>query len=126
MFRSTAHFCQQLLLLRDLVADLLVCTPVSSQLSFSRTTEFFTISQQHKIGNIANIFFNIPLKIKKTKIVCFNCIFPTENPEAISLMEKIGFCTEMKAPDMFMFSRCKLPVEMSKVYSVLNGWSQFA
>ena len=55
-----------------------------------------------------------------------NVKIPTENPEAISLMEKIGFCTEMKAPDMFMFNRYKLPVEMSKVYSVLNGWNQFA
>ena len=51
---------------------------------------------------------------------------PTENGEAISLMEKIGFCTEMKAPDMFMFNRYKRPVLIRKVYSVLNGWNQFA
>ena len=55
-----------------------------------------------------------------------NVKIPTENREAISLMKKIGFKTEMKAPDMFMFNRYKFPVEISKVYSVLNGWSQFA
>ena len=51
---------------------------------------------------------------------------PSENPDAMSLMAKIGFSTESKVPDMIMFNKCKFQVNINKVYSVLNGWNQFA
>ena len=51
---------------------------------------------------------------------------PSENPEATSLKEKIGFSTDIKPPDMIMFNKYKFQVKMSKVYSVMNGWNQFA
>ena len=51
---------------------------------------------------------------------------PSENPEAMSLKEKIGFSTDIKPPDVIMFNKCKFQVKMSKVYSVMNGWNQFA
>ena len=51
---------------------------------------------------------------------------PSENPDAISLMEKIGFLTNIKPSDMIMFNKYKFQVKMSTVYSVMNGWNQFA
>ena len=51
---------------------------------------------------------------------------PSENPDAMSLMEKIGFSTGIKAPDMIMFNKYKFQVKMNQVYSVMNGWNQFA
>ena len=51
---------------------------------------------------------------------------PSENSDAMSLMEKIGFSTKIKAPDMIMFNKRKFQVKINKVYSVLNGWNQFA
>ena len=52
---------------------------------------------------------------------------PSENAEAVSLMEKVGFSTKSsKAPDMIMFTKRKFQVKINKVYSVLNGWNQFA
>ena len=50
----------------------------------------------------------------------------TENPEAMSLLEKVGFSTDIKPPDMIMFNKPKFQVKTNKVYSVMNGWNQFA
>ena len=51
---------------------------------------------------------------------------PSENPHAISLLKRIGFSTDIKPPDMIMFTKHKFEVEMNKVYSVLNGNNVFA
>ena len=50
----------------------------------------------------------------------------SENVNAMTLMEKVGFSTEIKPPDMIMFSKTKFQIKTDKVYSVLNGWNQFA
>ena len=51
---------------------------------------------------------------------------PLGNPDAISLMEKIGFLTQLNPPDILMFTKHKIEVKVNKVYSVTDGWNQFA
>ena len=49
----------------------------------------------------------------------------SENIDAMSLMERIGFSTEMKS-DTVMFNKQKFQVKTSCIYSLLNGNNQFA
>ena len=51
---------------------------------------------------------------------------PLGNPDAISLLEKIGFSTQLNPPDILMFTDHKIEVKINKVYSVMDGWNHFA
>ena len=48
----------------------------------------------------------------------------SENPDAMSLMKKIGFSAKKK--DTVMFNKQKFQVKTSYIYSILNGNNQFA
>ena len=50
---------------------------------------------------------------------------PSENADALRLMEKIGFPINDSNPQLIMFTKYRLQTNMSKVYCILNDVNQF-